>query len=171
MSLLQRLRLLRRDRGSALLESVVALGVLGFLIVGFAISTVGSQTTQRTAVNHGIAVQAAQGVVEQARSMSWSKVAVKGASATGSALIKEPTGALAAAGIVTVRELPVTLTTEVSWRSGRQHVAGKHPYDTKIIKVTASWDESGVRKEAALHEALLTPSVGEVPPAGIVEVK
>lgn len=170
MKLLHRLRL-HRDRGSALLEAAVALGLLAVLLVGFSYSTVGSQKNQRTAMDHDIAVQAAQGVVEQARSLSWQKVSVKGTTVPGDKQVREPAGGLSAAQTVTVRDLPVKLTTTVTWKDGHQHVSGKHPYGSKVVTVTATWTEGSTGKQAAVQKALLTPGVGEIPPPGIQEVK
>lgn len=175
MKLLHRLRL-RRDHGSALLEAAVALGLLAVLLLGFAYTTVGSQKNQRTAVDHDIAVQAAQGVVEQARSLSWQKVSLKGSQPVTKEGdedpgVWEPTGGLQETSTVTVRELPVTLTTTVTWGDGHQHVSGKHPYGSKVVTVTATWTEGSAGKQAAVQKALLTPGVGEIPPAGIQEVK
>lgn len=172
MSLIKKLKLrLRRDRGVVLLEAAIAMGLLGFVISGFAISSTTTQQVQSTAVNHGIGIQAAQGVVEQARSSTWEKLAVKAAPVNGSTEIRENGGIVPATSTVTVRGLPVTLTTTITWKNNKPHEAGKHPYSSKLITVTASWDEMGVKQTAPPQQALLTPSISEVPPAGIVEVK
>lgn len=159
----------RRDKGIVLVEAVIAMGIFGFVLISFATVSTSSSQVQTTAISHGIAIQATQGVVEQARSASWSKVAVKAAPAAGSTVVRETAGLFPATQTVTVRGLPVKLETSIKWKDNRVHEAGKHPYISKIITVTASWTEQGVTRTAPVQEALLTPSVSEIPPAGVVE--
>lgn len=172
MAWIQKLKMrFRRDPGIVLVEAVVAMGIFGFVLASFATVSTSSSQIQTTAISHGVAIQAAQGVVEQARSAAWGKVAVKAAPAAGSTEVRETAGLFPATQTVTVRGLPVKLTTTVKWKDNRVHVAGQHPYASKVITVTASWTEQGVERTAPAQEALLTPSVSEVPPAGVVEVR
>ncbi|MBG0738858.1 S-layer homology domain-containing protein [Paeniglutamicibacter antarcticus] len=163
-------RFIKQDRGSIILEGVVSLGIISVLTLGYTNVSAQASTTQRTAVNESIAVQAAQDALEKAKATSWSKVGTDTASAVAlpSGVTPVLGGVLpSTAAPVEVRGLPVTVRTAVGWQ---KKPSGTSAFGTKLVIVEVSWQDvtgdptTAHRKPQQIY---ITPGIGEAVPAGI----
>jgi Tfp pilus assembly protein PilV len=113
------LRRKNRQKGSALIEAIIALGLLAYLILGYAQSSAQASKVQRTNVNHTIATQAAAAHIETLRASPWSKIGVAGVTPTAGRDVQDldpvAGGTIAADTKVSPRGLDLTLQTTVIW--------------------------------------------------------
>lgn len=172
------IRRLRGDRGSSLIETVVAMGIMSMVMLGLASGAAHSFAVQRTAVGHAMASETAAGTIETLRSKSWNTSATK----------QEPDPSLLPAGAETVvhgsgvessfsrevRGIPLTVNTAVYWTpkedgSGSYKPAGGSLYGVKTVIVQVSWPDvngpAGTR--SIMQVSTITPPIGEAAPNGV----
>ena len=169
----------RRDDGSLLVEAVVALALIAVLFAAFSQSSQSATQVQRTAQYSDIATQAAQGLIEQARSASWATVGFTGSEAGYTATGRDgkpsvrvtlaPMAGLVPTQIVTVNGLRLTLNTNVTWDIAPAAVGagGTADFGIKAIAVQAKWTETTGKVRTIEVRATRTPSVAESVPSGI----
>ncbi|MEH0110705.1 FG-GAP-like repeat-containing protein [Tersicoccus sp. MR15.9] len=163
-----------RDRGFVLIDALIALGVMGAVAAGFAVSATNSQLIQRASVNASQATQLAQGVIETARSTPWAKLGTNTAPATG--MLTGAQSAITGSGYALVpttttqmRGTPVTVQTAVGWASTPTAGAATSGFGTKIVIVKVTWNDRTGDGQAHTHleTATVTPGIGEVAPSKV----
>jgi Tfp pilus assembly protein PilV len=160
-----------RQKGSALIEAIIALGLLAYLILGYAQSSAQASKVQRTNINHTIATQEAAAFIETLRASPWSKIGVAGVTAVSGRDVMDldsvAGGAIASNTKVAPRGLDLTLNTTVIWAEAP--TPGR-AYGVKKIKVTATWfDRTGdpKSKRVTVQESILTPGIDQAAPSGV----
>lgn len=169
----------RGDRGSLMVEAVMSLGLLSLVLTGLASGHAQTLKTQRSAVGHAMAVEAAAGTIEALRGKSWNTAATKTA----------PEAALVPAGVETVvsasgqdttstrdvRGIPLTVSTAVYWTpkpgGGSYKPSGGGLYGVKTVTVKVTWpDPSAPAGTRTITQTdTITPPLSEAAPNGVRE--
>lgn len=160
-----------KQKGSALIEAIIALGLLAYLILGYAQSSAQASQVQRTNVNHTIATQEAAAFIETLRASPWSKIGVAGVTPVAGRDVQDldavAGGAVASDTKVSPRGLDLTLRTTVIWAEAPKP---GQAFGIKKIRVTSTWfDRTGdpKSKHVTVQESILTPGVDQAAPSGV----
>lgn len=163
---LRRRHLKGRDRGSVLIEAVISCGMLGMMTLGLATSTSASMQTERTAVAHSIAAEAARAATETARATTWTQVATDTQPVDPTVLgglTPVTGGALKATQQETVRGVAMTVNTAVGWQQAPAYQGG---YGAKFVVITVQWNDSGKARSIS-QQTTIRPTPGEAAPPGV----
>lgn len=159
--------MLHEDRGDSVVGSAIAIALwaAGFGLLAMMVPT--SLEMTRTSINHGMAANAADAAIKNARVISWHELGTAGAPGVDllpTGYTPVTAGALAPVESFEMRGVPITVRTSV----GKQ---GAGAYGTKMISVEVTWDNypSGVKHTIA-QSALLSPPAGAVAPATIPNI-
>ncbi|MBW3663974.1 MAG: prepilin-type N-terminal cleavage/methylation domain-containing protein [Actinobacteria bacterium] len=141
------------EDGLSLIEMMMAILILSVAIMALASAALASLQSLRVSRDRQNATQLASSVIEDARSLSWSTIALDAASYTGPADFEgEPVLTSASGGVPpVVVEGPLTATTYVTWVLAPD---GSNPMSEKRVTTIVTWDDpaAGARtvREATL---------------------
>ena len=162
-----RRRIRGRDRGSALMEAIIACGMLGMMTLGLATSTSASLQVERTAVGHSVAAEAAHAATETARATTWTQVATDTNPVDPSVLnglAPVTGGTLKATQQETVRGIALTVDTAVGWQQAPAYQGG---YGAKLVVVTVQWSDTPGKTRSITQQTTIRPGPGEAAPPGV----
>ncbi|GAB2732673.1 type IV pilus modification PilV family protein [Nocardioides pakistanensis] len=183
---LARLRTARAqdDRGSVMIESLVAIMVVGLAMAGFTSTSIAVNKGQRHAQAHDVATQVAHGLLEKAKATPWNrlgyaptqpslnKVVLK---AGGQVLLPSPATTpewltdLPGDPVVTVDNINVTVVVSVRWKPGQGSGTAEKP-GTKVVTVLAEWPVPGDDDiQSATYTLTRTARAVEAAPTGLPE--
>jgi Tfp pilus assembly protein PilV len=160
-----------RQRGSMLIEAIIAIGLLAYLMLGYTQASAQANKVQRTNVNYTVATQAAAAYIETLRATPGSKIGTNtGPVVPGSV----PGDSLPVAGEtlpastkVTARGLDLTLNTTITWMKAPVAASA---YGIKRVQIEVVWyDRSGdeTSKHTTVQDDVLTPGVDQAAPSGV----
>ena len=130
---------------------------------------IGATKAQRTAQRNDITYQAANGVLEKAKSVSWSNLGIQSndpSRVVNDILVTTPVANFKANQPVVVRNEKVQLKTNIYWVSGPA-AGGVNLSGTKRITVTAIWKDSYGTTITNTFTINRTSNVSEAVPANI----
>ena len=175
--LFQRARsVLNNDRGSAMIEVLGVMVVVALATSMFAQSSIGLGKTQNRLHNTDVSIQVARGILEQASATPWNKVGfIKGDpgyqdtfTVNGTpertvqiSAVNLPDGRILPKTTKTVRGLPVSAVTDITWFNNGTVM--------KRITVTTTWNQKG-RSESSVYSLLLSASPNDVAPESVPKV-
>ena len=129
------MRITQREKGSAILDSIVAIALFAVLFTGFfALMQVGVKTIAEHKARAG-ALAVARSQVEYIRSLDYGSVGISGSN---------PSGVVSASGSETINAIPYTISTAISWHDDPgDGLAGadSNSNDYKAVRVVVSWPE------------------------------
>lgn len=160
----------RQDKGFVILECVISLAMIAVLTLGYTDLTTQAAKAQRTAVNHSIAVQTAQGELEKIKATAFTNIGTDKASAVSLPYGVDPVvgGTVkATSASITVRGVAMTARTAVGWKKAP---SGSSQYGVKLIIVEVTWRDVSSNSDTertVSQQMYITPGIGEVVPSGI----
>ena len=170
----QRVRsVLRNDRGDAMIEVLGVMVVVAIVTTMFAQSSISLGKSQNRSHNADVSIQVARGILEQAKATPWNNVGFVSGEANYQATftvngIAEntvqvatsdlPAGRILPKYTTTVRGLPVTATTNITWTDANKR--------TKRITVGTKWSKNG-RSGSSTYSLLLSASPNDSAPVAV----
>jgi len=145
-----------KERGAALLDSVIAIAIFVVLFVGFfALMQVGIKTVTEHRARAG-ALALARSHIEYIRSLDYSTVGTQGGN---------PSGSLPVVSSNTLNNLSYTLSTSITWQDdpgdGLSGSGDAAPNDYKAVRVEVSWQEHGGSTESIVLSSFIADFVTE----------
>ena len=160
-----------RQKGSMLIEAIIAIGLLAYLMLGYSQASAQAGKVQRTNVNETVATQAATAYIEQLRATPWSKVGINTVPLVPGTVPADTQpvagGALPPATKVSARGLDLTLNTTITWQKAPLSASA---YGIKRIQIQVVWfDRSGdpTSSHTLVQDDVLTPGVDQAAPSGV----
>lgn len=160
-----------RQKGSMLIEAVIAIGLLAYLMLGYTQASVQANKIERTNVNETVATQAAAAYIETLRATPWSKIGTTDVSVVSGTVPADTDpvagGTLPPSTKVTARGLDLTLNTTITWMKAPVAASA---YGIKRVQIQVVWfDRSGdaTSRHLMVQDDVLTPGVDQAAPSGV----